>query len=459
MSTIISYSPFDGSQVSEVPAATAEQITTAAARAERAWRPWFRQPVEQRSACLGRFADLIEQSAEELAALVTRETGKRLVEAAGEVAATAETARWYAEHPPLEEIVEGAIVRRRPLGVIAMITPWNVPMITPVYKYAPALMAGNAVLWKPSELSTAVTLRTAQLLYDAGLPEDVLHVLPGDGSVGAAIVADERVAGVHFTGSVPTGRAIAAAAGERLLSVALELGGSNPLIALADADLEAAAAAAVASAPGNNGQRCTATRRVVVDRSIADELESRMADLIGAVAPGDPLHPATAIGPLITPATASRFEQEVDRCRSAGARIVARGPAGPGLAAFRPTLIADLPAGDPFRARELFGPVVLLETVASDQEAVTVANDTPFGLSAAVHSRDPKRARAVADEIEAGVVGINRRTDALGIAPPFTGHKQSGNGVPEGGHYGYVGFTELQALYGTNLLAEGASGV
>lgn len=440
--------PYDGSVVSEVASATPAEIGGALQRADTAWRDWARRPVAQRAAVLHRFADLLTRDADRLAHLITVEVGKRLAEAVAEVEWTVRTARWYAEHPPPQTRVEGALVRTVPLGTIAVVTPWNVPLVTPAWKLLPALMVGNAVVWKPSELTTATALEAAALLAESGLPGGVLEVLPGAGDVGTALIGDGRVAGVHFTGSAPVGRRIAAGAGARLQRLALELGGGNPAVVLEDADLPAAAEAVIASMAAINGQKCTATRRVVVHAEAATQLEALLVAGARELVPGDPLSPATALGPLATPAAAAAAEAAVARSVADGARLVARAPAGSGLAAFRPTVLADVSTDDPLRREELFAPVLLLDAVADDAAAIRAANATPFGLAAAVHGRDPERMLALGRELDVGILGFNRRTDAVELEPPFSGRKQSGNGVPEGGAFAYAGVGELQAVYG-----------
>ncbi len=445
---IRSVNPFNGEVIGSLQPASHGDVDAAFEVAVAAQQGWAKLEAPERARTLRAFADLLDAERADFALLITMEMGKRLSDAEGEVEGASEIARWYADNPPPEEEAAGARVRRVPLGVVVAITPWNVPIVTPMYKLAPALMAGNAVLWKPSELSTQVAKRVTEMLHASGVPTEILHLLPGHGDLGRRLVADERASGVHFTGSGPVGKEIGGVAGARLATVALELGGSNPLIVLADADLERAAEAIVPSMLGNNGQRCTAVRRVIAQASIKDDLLDLLVDRVAAAAPGDPTAPATAIGPLVTAKAAARFEEELEGCLRSGATMAARAAQGAGEAAFPPALVAGLPELDAFRSRELFGPVALFDVATDDSDAVRLANATPFGLSAAVHGGDPERAQRLAEQIEAGVVGINRRTDALEIDPPFAGHKGSGNGIPEGGLYGYAGFTEFQALYG-----------
>ncbi len=417
---------------------------------------------------LRRFADRVEAEGDRLMDLLVREVGKRRADAEGEVAWTALSARWYADHPPAEEVVGGARVLRRPIGVVAAVTPWNVPLITPAWKWLPALGAGNAVVWKPSERATAVAVAATELLHAAGVPGDVLALVPGGHATAAALAGDERVGTLHFTGSEAGGRALAALAAPRFARVALEMSGLNPAVVLADADLDHAADCIVACATALAGQKCTATRRVIADAAIATPLTERLAERIAACRVGDPRDAATDVGPLIGPDARERAEAEVARAVAAGAEVVARGtlptpaavaagtdaglvrPASAGaagLALFPPVLLTCLAPDDPLRTRELFAPVLSLDAFASPAEAWALANAAPYGLSASVHGRDPALLRDAAATIRSGVLAVNRRGDDVALEAPFGGRGRSGNGQAEGGRYVYDAVTDYQAVY------------
>ena len=443
-----STNPTTGAVVYDGPAATSRDIGEAVGRARAAQPDWARTPVTDRAAIMRRFAELVERDGAPLADLIVAEMGKRRAEAEGEVAWTADSARWYAAHPPTTQRLGTALVRRIPLGVIAVVTPWNVPLHTPAWKWLPALMAGNTVVWKPSELTPAVADQAARLLAEAGLPPGVLELMIGGRASGRTLVEDERIAGVHFTGSTATGRAIAATVASRLIPCALELGGLNAVLVFDDADIDHAADCIVAAGTSINGQKCTATRRVLVHTSVAGRLVDALADRIGALQVGDPAAPATDLGPLVTPDAVAAAREAVDSAERRGARVTASSTGGDREEFFPATLLGEVPQGDPLGSHELFAPVISLERFRSDDEAWVRANAGPYGLSAAVHTRDHERIAAAPDRLATGVVGVNRRGDAVEQEPPFGGLGASGNGFPEGGEFVYSALTALQACYG-----------
>jgi aldehyde dehydrogenase (NAD+) len=445
---VVSRDPWRGDVVHRAAATDERGVDAALARAEAGLAAWSATPVAERAAALRRFADGLERAADRLAALLTAEVGKLRADAEGEVAWTALSARWYADHPPGEEQAGGARVVRRPLGVIAAITPWNVPLVTPAWKWLPALMAGDAVVWKPSEMATGTAMEAAALLHAAGVPEDALQVLPGGPATARALCADPRVAGVHFTGSEAAGRALAALATPRFARCALEMSGLNPALVFADADLDHAADCIAACATALGGQKCTATRRVLVAAEVRDALVDRLVVRLEALRPGDPRDPATTLAPLIAPGARERAEQAVARATRAGADVLARSPAGDAPTSFPATLLADLHPDDPLRREELFAPVLALEAFAAEDAAWDAADATPYGLSAAVYTRDPARRVAASARLRAGVVALDRRGDDVELEAPFGGMKRSGSGWAEGGAYGYDAVTELQAVYG-----------
>jgi aldehyde dehydrogenase (NAD+) len=313
-------------------------------------------------------------------------------------------------------------------------------------------MAGNAVVWKPSELATGVAVATRERLLAAGVPPDVLALLAGGPTVARALCGDERVAAVHFTGSEAAGREIAGLVAPRLGRCALELSGINSAIVFADADLDHAADCIVACATSLAGQKCTATRRVLVAEAVRDPLVERLAARLAALRPGDPRARDTSIGPLISPAAEAQVEDAVAAAVGRGARLLARSPQGApgpgGARAARAALVDGLGPGDPLRARELFGPVIALQAFAEPDEAWHEADASPYGLSAAVYSRDPALLAAAPARLRAGVVALNRRGDDVELEAPFGGHKRSGNGQAEGGEWVYGALTDTQAVYG-----------
>ena len=450
---VTSRNPATGAVVAETAVSTEVEVAAAVGRAASAYPAWAALSGRERARVLVRFAELVERDHDELAATIVAEMGKRRAEADGEVEWTAVTARWYADHLPEAEQLHGATIVRRPLGVVAAITPWNSPLITPAWKWLPALAAGNTVAWKPSELATAVALAAVELWREAGLPDGVLELVVGGADTGRTLCSQPDVAVIHFTGSTDTGRAVAATAAERSARCVLELGGLNSAIVFADADLELAADCIVEAAVAGNGQKCTCARRAVVERPVEAELLAAVAERIEALRLGDPADPATTLGPLVTPAARARADAELARATAAGAKIVSRAPAldDPRLsdAAFFPAAVVHgVGAADPLRRRELFAPVLTVESFQRDDEAWEIANDTPYGLAAAVYTSSAERTEAARDRLEVGVLAVNRRCDAVELEAPFGGTKSSGNGFPEGGSYAYSGLTMLKAVYG-----------
>jgi alpha-ketoglutaric semialdehyde dehydrogenase len=348
-SEVVSRNPWSGEVVFTCRAATEDAVAEAVERAVAGAERWSRVAVDERASALACFADLLESDAVQIADLVVREVGKPRVEAEGEVAGTATSARWYADHPPPEERAGGALVARRPLGVLAAVTPWNVPLVTPAWKWLPALVAGNAVIWKPSELATASAFHARTLLREAGVPDDVLEIVPGGPATARSVCADERVAGVHFTGSEAAGRALLLASAPHFGRCALEMSGVNPAIVFADADLDLAARCIADCGTALAGQKCTATRRVLVEEPAFDGLADRLGERIRDLCPGDPGDRATTLGPLISPAAAARARAAVRTSRAGGARVVVQS-ASAGNAGFPATLLTALASDDPLRS-------------------------------------------------------------------------------------------------------------
>ncbi len=444
---VVSVDPWTGETVFAREADDPAPVVGRAADAAAEWAP---AATEDRAAVLRRFAALLEREAATLTGWLVAEVGKRSADAAGEVAWAARTARFYADHPPPVATAGGAVVHRRPLGVVAAITPFNVPLVTPLWKLLPALMAGNTVVWKPSERASGTALATAGLLREAGLPAGVAGVAYGGPEVARALCADTRVALVHVTGSAAAGREVALATAGRDARCALELSGVNPALVFADADLERAAEAIVGCATALAGQKCTATRRVLVAEAVAEPLLERLAARVAGLRVGDPRDPATDVGPLISHAAVARAHAAVRASLTGGAELAAQADArGPAAAAcFGPALLRGLAGGDPLRREEHFAPLLAVEAFGAEADAWTRADATPFGLSASVFSTDAERLRRAPERLRAGVVALNRRGDDVHLEVPFAGAKASGNGVAEGGVAAYDGVTSVQAVYG-----------
>jgi len=412
-----------------------KQAVAAAADAQPGWAALG---VIARGVVLRRAAALLEQRTDELAGLMCAEQGKTLGEARGEVALSAETLYYHAgqarsadgttfpsSHP--DEVIRTV---RRPVGTVGVITPWNFPMQIPVWKIAPALLHGNSVVWKPASETPAMAAALAEVLVDAGVPDGVLNLLLAPGSLGAALVADPGVDAVTFTGSVPVGRSIAAAATPRGAKVQLELGGHNAALVTDDVDLTAAADAIVAGAMGSTGQKCTATRRVIVLDTVHDELVALLTERVTAlrVGPGD--DPATTVGPLVSARACEEVAAAVAQACDEGAQVLARAevPSGPGCWS-PPTLLAGTPEMT-IATEEVFGPVTTVLRVADLDEAITLANATDFGLTAAVFTADERTARRCVAELDAGLVKVNAPTTGSELHAPFGGLKDSSFPAP-----------------------------
>jgi len=439
VTTIESRSPQAPSDlVVRVPDTTPEEVATAAGSARAAAAGWAREPAHARAAALHACAEAVVAATGELTDLVVREVGKPLGEAGAEIGRGVAILRYFAQqalqpegevYPPADG-VSLLHTRRRPHGVVGLITPWNFPVAIPLWKAAPALAFGNAVLLKPAPQSSAVALRLAELFAGA-LPDGVLTVLTGLGGTGEATV--DAADAVSFTGSVAAGRAVARRAVERGIPVQCEMGGQNAAIVLPDANQDAAAAAIAAAAMGYAGQKCTATSRVIVVGDPAPFTE-RLAAAVQALPVGDPADPATVVGPLIESRPREAIRAAVRRASAGGARVLTgvREPDGDGW--FQaPTLLADVPPEDDLYREEYFGPVCVVLPAQSADAAVRVANDVRHGLVAAVYTRDLAAALTLANQLDVGMVKVNAPTTGVDFHAPFGGEKESSYGPREQG--------------------------
>jgi acyl-CoA reductase-like NAD-dependent aldehyde dehydrogenase len=452
------HAPASGERTSRVRESSVGDCEVAVASAKRAFRDWSRTPPAERSLILLRCADRVEADAEVLARLETLDTGKPIRESRGDVRRAVDGLRFYAG---LARQVRGETISveaglnvwtlRRPIGVVAAIVPWNVPLVLTVCKAAPALAAGNTVVVKPAEITPLTALRLAELVVDAGLPPGALNVLPGRGSViGNALTVDPDVAKVTFTGSTETGITIAKAAAPSLKSVAMELGGKSPHIVFADADLDRAAEAVASGIFYGQGEICTAGSRMLVQRDVYDEVLERAAAHADRLVIGDPLDDRTELGSLISPEHLRSVTGAVERGVAEGATVVHGGARceDPGLASgsfMEPTILSGQEPGSFVEQQEIFGPVVVASAFDSEEEALGRANNSRYGLSAGVWTANSARARRFAEELEAGVVWINtyNRFDA---AVPLGGVKWSGNAL-EWSHLAMDFFTRVKSVW------------
>jgi gamma-glutamyl-gamma-aminobutyraldehyde dehydrogenase len=435
--------PATGEPLAEMSAGTAEDIDRAVAAARRAFRSggWSRIAPRQRMEILYRFATLVEQHAESLAVLETLDMGKPIADVVSvDLPSVTDTIRFMAE---CVDKIEGAVtsteagvmhmVLREPLGVVGAISPWNYPLLMAAWKIAPALAAGNTVVLKPAEQAPMSCLRLAELFVDAGGPPGVLNVVNGLGEVaGKALALHSDVAKITFTGSTEVGKLILQYAGQsNMKQVSLECGGKSPQVFLADvADLDRAVTAAYRGIFSNMGEVCNAGSRLLVDRAICDRFVGRFIELgKDAYRPGDPLDPATNMGPLVTREAQRRVLDLVEAGRREGARLQFGGDAPPGMDAgayVSPTLFTDVRNDMTIARQEIFGPVASVIPFDGVENAIAIANDTIYGLAAGVWTRDIDAAFRLVREIEAGVIWINS-FDEGDMTQPFGGYKQSGH--------------------------------
>jgi betaine-aldehyde dehydrogenase len=435
--------------LAQVPRAGREETDAAVVRARAAFPAWAAVGPPDRAALLRDLADALEARSEDLAVLEARNAGKPIADARGEIGMVVETFRFYAGAPERATgktiPVDGGVdmTFREPLGVVGLIVPWNFPLVIASWKVAPALAAGNTVVLKPAELTPLTAIELERIALDAGLPEGVLNVVVGPGSVcGQRLVEHPAVAKIAFTGSTAVGRGIAAGAAGTIKRVTLELGGKSANVVYADADLEQAAAAAPLAVFGNAGQDCCARSRILVERSVLDPFMAALEDAVEALRVGDPLDEGTQMGPLIS---AGQREQ-VASFVNGEAPVAIRGaaPDGPGYW-FPPTVLCPVTNDDRAAREEIFGPVAAVIPFRDEAEAVRLANDTIYGLSGSVWTRNGAKALRTARAIETGVVSINSNT-SVRVSTPFGGFKQSGVGR-ELGPDALDAYTELKNVF------------
>ena len=439
---------------------TAADVAMAIKAADTASRMWRRTPAPKRGEILYAFGALMAEHKERLARAMTREMGKVLAEARGDVQEGIDIAylmagegrRMAGETVPSELPDKWAMSVRQPLGVAGIITPWNFPMAIPCWKTMPALVTGNTVVFKPSSDTPHCATLLVELMADAGFPPGVVNLVTGSGAdVGDAIVDSPDVAVISFTGSSATGRRIAERAARRLKRVSLELGGKNGIVVLADADLELATDGIIWSAFGTTGQRCTAASRVIVERPVLGKLLERLEARTRKLRLGSGLDPAVDIGPLINAAAVEKVGAYIG-IGSREAELVTGGrPArGDGLANghfFEPTIFGGVGAMDRIGQEEIFGPVLSIIPVDDYATAMLALNQTRYGLSSSVFTRDINTAFRAMRDFETGIVYVNAGTTGAEVHLPFGGWKETGNGHREAGHIALDTYTEWKSIY------------
>jgi betaine-aldehyde dehydrogenase len=447
--TLAVLEPATEAVLEEVPRAGVEQIDEAVAHAGEALAAWRRLGPGERAGVLRSLAENLHEHLEELAVLEARNAGKAITDARGEMGMVVDTFRYYAGAPErlLGDTIPvaggHAFTVREPVGVVGLITPWNFPLTIASWKMAPALAAGNTIVLKPAELTPLTALRFAELAAEAGIPDGVVNVVVGPGrSCGQRLVEHPGVAKIAFTGSTEVGRTIARGAAETIKRVTLELGGKSANIIFADADLEAAAAAAPSAVFGNAGQDCCARSRILVQESALDRFLELLETQVKALRVGDPLEESTQMGPLISAAqretVASFLADDVEVSFRGSA------PEGPGFW-FAPTVIAGVGPSDRVVREEVFGPIAAVLAFRDEAHAIELANDTIYGLSGSIWTRDGARALRVARAVETGVLSINSNS-SVRVTTPFGGFKQSGYGRELGPH-ALDAYTEVKTVF------------
>jgi acyl-CoA reductase-like NAD-dependent aldehyde dehydrogenase len=442
--TVRSYAPATGELLAELPVAPPAEVAAVVARAKKAQAAWAVLTIEERASRLLRFRDALLERVDEMVDLIALETGKPRQEALlHEVFVALDLMTYYAAEAPralAEQTIDFHLFRHRrgtvryaPAGVVGVISPWNFPLVIPIGTVVAALVAGNAVVVKPSEVTPLVMLK-AKEIYDAtGMPEDLFSVVVGYGETGAALI-DGGIQRMVFTGAVATGKKVGAACGARLIPCVLELGGKAPLIARADADIEKTARAIAYGGLANAGQACVSVERIYAHEKIHDALVARTVAIVRTLRPGDPLRADVDVGPMIFAPQLAIVERHVRDAIAKGATVEVGGErrVGPGDF-FEPTVLSRCNGAMSVMNEEIFGPIAPFQKVASDDEAIALANASHLGLNAYVFSKDATRAKSVAERIEAGSVVVNDvLSNYAAVEAPFGGIKQSGYGRVHG---------------------------
>ena len=459
--TFESRSPATGEVIGRFPKSGAEDVDRAVEAAKTAYQEWRLVPAPRRGEILYRFAQLLEREKAALTDLMTREMGKVRTEAGGDVQEAidmtyymaGEGRRLWGQTTPSELPDKFNMSIRVPVGVVGAITPWNFPIAIPSWKLAPALICGNTVVLKPAEDTPLLAQRFVDLLYEAGLPEDVVQVVHGFGEeAGEALVRHPDVPIITFTGSRETGVAVTKAAADRLKHVHLELGGKNAIIVLDDADLDLAVEGIVWSAFGTSGQRCTAASRVIAHEAVYDALQKRLVERAEGMRLGPGWEDDTDLGPVINRAAIDKIHSYTKIGQDEGARlltggeIATEGDLGKGFF-YRPTIFGDVEAGMRIAQEEIFGPTIALIRVRDFDEAIRVANGIRYGLSSSIFTRDVNKAFRAMRDLQTGITYINAGTTGAEVHLPFGGTKDTGNGHREAGQTALDVFTEWKSIY------------
>ena len=429
--------------------------------AEGAFPAWRALPAPERGEIIFKAALLLEQHMEELARLLTREMGKILLEARGDVSTAIQFGRYVAgegrraegETVPSALPDKMCMTIRQPLGVVGIITPWNFPLAIPAWKVFPALLAGNTAVLKPASDTPLLSTKLVELLAEAGLPPGVLNLVAGPGgTLGDALVTDKRVAMISLTGSTEVGKRVAELCGRDLRRCSLELGGKNAILIMEDANLEEAAAGVAWAGFGTTGQRCTATSRVIIHRSRLNEFQERIVAAAEKQRVGDGLDPEITMGPLVNAGRVRAVHEYTEIGKQEGAKLLTGGsPYSEGMLAegafYAPTVFSEVTPDMRIAREEIFGPVLSVIPVNSYDEAIEVANSTEYGLSCAMYTEDMRTVFRAMRDLQTGLLYFNAPTTGAEPHMPFGGVKASGNGHRELGHVAVEEFSELKTVF------------
>jgi aldehyde dehydrogenase (NAD+) len=459
--TFETMSPATGEVLGVFPRSSAEDVDRAVEAAKVAYEEWRLVPAPKRGEILFRFGQLLAEQKDELAELMSREMGKVLAEAGGDVQEAIDMAyymagegrRLFGQTTPSELRDKFNMSVRMPIGVVGAITPWNFPIAIPSWKLLPALVCGNTIVFKPATDTPLLGERFVELLDEAGLPKGVVNVVHGGGGeVGEGLVRHPDVPVITLTGSRETGVAVLKAAADGLKRVHLELGGKNAIIVLDDADLDLAVEGIVWSAFGTSGQRCTAASRVIVQEGVYDELQSRLVDAAERLRLGAGWDESTDVGPVINERALEKIHSYTEIGKDEGARLLTGGEVATGNGLenghfYRPTIFGDVEAGMRIAQEEIFGPTTALIRVRDFDEAIRVSNGIRYGLSSSIFTRDVNKAFRAMRDLEAGITYVNAGTIGAEVHLPFGGTKDTGNGHREAGQAALDVFTEWKSIY------------
>ncbi|WP_080873778.1 aldehyde dehydrogenase family protein [Oceanobacillus timonensis] len=455
------YNPADGKEFLEVPNSDAAAMDQAVEAARIAQKDWALVPAPQRAEILYKIGAIMKKKKERLSQLLTLENGKVIEEARGEVQEGIDMAfymagegrRLFGQTTPAELKDKFAMSQRHPVGVVGIITPWNFPIAIATWKTFPAMVAGNTVIWKPSSETPMMASELAKIFKEAGLPKGVVNVVYGSGAtIGQAMIEQEAIRVISFTGSNETGRKVATECGKQLKKVSLEMGGKNAVIVMEDADIDLAVEGILWSAFGTSGQRCTACSRVIVHKDVREILEKRLLEEMKGLTIGDGLDTKNKVGPIINQAGLDKILKYMEIGKEEGAKLLAGGKQltvknyEKGFY-FEPTLFTDVTIDMRIAQEEVFGPVVSLIEVNDFEEAIAVNNKVKYGLSSSIYTQNVNRVFKAQRDLDTGIVYVNAGTTGAEIHLPFGGTKGTGNGHRDSGVQALDVFTEWKAVY------------